>query len=212
MSKHLRVKYAGTVHMNAVVVDSKYLFIFKEPTPREKKVKSSSYLEQMLYTNDAGYVQSIKSMLEDLWYKAPYVSDLEVGAAMRSPPVTVSTNDSALKVVNIMRSNNIGSVVVVGDEKPLGIITEKDVLNRAVSNKLDLQETVAEEIMSSPLITISKESNLLEALKLMKTQEIRRLGVTDENKLVGVLSERRILEKSEGKLMEEITKKHRRRI
>ena len=212
MSKHLRVKYAGSVHMDAVVVDGKYLFMFKEPIPGGKKNKSSSYLEQMLYTNDAGYVESIKSVLEDLWYKAPCVSDLEVGAAMRSPPVTVSTDDSALKVVKIMRSNNIGSVVVVGNEKPLGIITEKDILNRAVSNKLDLQKTVAEEIMSSPLITIGKASNLLEALKLMKTQEIRRLGVTDENKLVGVLSERRILEKSEAKLMEEITNKRRRRI
>ncbi len=211
MSKHFRVKHAGSVHMDAVVVDCKYLFMFKTQMPTGKKTKASSYLEQTLYTNDAGYVQSINSVLQDLWDKAPYVSDLNVGAAMRSPPVTVSAGDSALKVVEIMRSNNIGSVVIVANEKPVGIITEKDVLNRAVGNKLDLQKTVAEEIMSSPLITIGKDSNLLEALKLMKTQEVRRLGVMEENKLVGVLSERRILEKSEAKLMEEITNKRRTR-
>jgi sugar-specific transcriptional regulator TrmB/CBS domain-containing protein len=205
MSSQLQVKYAGSVQLDTAIIDGKYLFMFKTPLIGGRKGRSS-YFEQMLYTNDAGYVQSIRSVLEDLWYKAPFVSDLEVSAAMRSPPVTVSVGDSALRVVEVMRSNNIGSVVVEDNEKPIGIITEKDVLGRAVGNSLDLQKTVAEEIMSRPLITISKGSNLLEALRLMKTQQIRRLVVMEETKLIGVLSERRILEKSEAKLMQEITK------
>jgi CBS domain-containing protein len=158
----------------------------------------------MLYTNDADYVQNMKGMLEDFWYKAPDVSDLEIAAAMRTPAVTVSIHDPASRIIEVMHANDIGSVVIVDGENPVGIVTEKDVLNRVVVKKLNLQTTTAKEIMSSPLITISKERTLIEALKLMKTREIRRLAVVQEGKLEGILSERRLLERSEGQLIQGI--------
>ena len=205
MSKNLQVKYAGSFSMGIAVVDGKHLFMFKAPLLHGKRAKSSAYFEQMLYSNDADFVQNIKIMLEDLWYKAPDISDMEVGAAMRSPAVAVSVGDSISKVIKVMRAHDIGSVVVVEGEKPVGIMTEKDVLNRVVAKRFSLQETRAEQIMSSPLVTISRERTLLEALKLMKTREIRRLVVVEEDKLVGILSERRLLEKSEVRLVHAIS-------
>jgi sugar-specific transcriptional regulator TrmB/CBS domain-containing protein len=202
MSKHLQVKYAGSFHMGMAIIDDKHLFMFKTPLQQRKQVKSSAYFEQMLYTNDADYVKNMKSMLEDLWYKAPDVSDLEVAAAMRSPAVTVSIHDSASRVIEVMHTNDIGSVVVVDGETPVGIVTEKDLLNRVVVKRLNLQKTTAQEIMSSPLITIGKERTLMEAIKIMRTREIRRLVVLEEGKLEGILSERRLLERSEGQLQE----------
>jgi predicted transcriptional regulator len=59
--------------------------------------------------------------------------------------------------------------------------------------------------MSSPLITIDREKSLLEALNIMESSEIRRLVVVDKGKIVGILSERRVLEKSEEKLMQKIS-------
>lgn len=198
-SKHFQVKYAGSIHMSIAVVDGSHLFTFK--MPRKKRDKSFGYFEQMLYTNDLDYVLSVKGMLDDLWYKATDISDMEVGAAMRSPPVTVSVRDSASKVVKVMHANNIGSVVVVDGEKPMGIVTERDVLTRVVEKKFDPVKTSAGEIMSSPLVSISRDKNLLEALRLMKTGDIRRLVVVEDGKLVGILSERRILEKSDLSLL-----------
>jgi sugar-specific transcriptional regulator TrmB/CBS domain-containing protein len=204
MSKYLQVKYAGLFHMGIAVIDDRHLFMFKAPLPGKERTKSTKYFEQMLYTNDPDYVQNIKSMLEDLWYRAPDISDMEVGAAMRSPAVTVSTEDSTSDIVKIMHSKDIGSVVVIDCEKPIGIITEKDVLNRVVEKGLDPKQTCARKIMSSPLITISRQRTLVEALKIMKAHEIRRLVVVEENTLLGILSERRLLEKSEDKLLQGI--------
>jgi CBS domain-containing protein len=104
-----------------------------------------------------------------------------------------------------MLTNNIGSVIVVEGEKPVGIITEKDILNRLVGTQRDLDKTTANEIMSSPLVTINRDKSLLEALNIMESSEIRRLVVVDKGKIVGILSERRVLEKSEEKLMQKIS-------
>jgi CBS domain-containing protein len=98
-------------------------------------------------------------------------------------------------------------VIVVKDEKPVGIITEKDVLNRLIGTRRDPMKTAVEDIMSSPLVTIGSEKSLLEALNIMKSSEIRRLVVVEEGRIVGVLSERRVLEKSEMGLIQEISRR-----
>jgi len=148
----------------------------------------------------------MRNMLDDLWNKSLDLSDMKVEAAMRSPPITISGDSPASKAVDSMLANNIGSVIVVEGEKPVGIITEKDILNRLVGTQRDPNETRANEIMSSPLITIEREKNLLEALNTMESSEIRRLVVVDKGKIVGVLSERRVLEKSEEKLIQKISR------
>jgi CBS domain-containing protein len=130
---------------------------------------------------------------------------MKVEAAMRSPPITISGDSPASKAVDSMLANNIGSVIVVEGEKPVGIITEKDILTRLVGTQRDPNKTRANEIMSSPLITIEREKSLLEALNIMESSEIRRLVVVDKEKIVGILSERRVLEKSEEKLMQKIS-------
>ena len=148
-------------------------------------------------------------MLDDLWNKSLDLSDMKVEAAMRSPPITISAESLASKVVDSMLTNNIGSVIVVESEKPVGIITEKDILNRLVDTQRDPNKTTANEIMSSPLITIDREKSLLEALNIMESSDIRRLVVVDKGKIVGMLSERRVLEKSEEKLMQKISQQRR---
>lgn len=144
-------------------------------------------------------------MLNDLWSNSLDLHDMTVDAAMRSPPVTISAESTASKAIDSMLANNIGSIIVVKGESPVGIITEKDVLNRLVGNQRDPMKTSAEEIMTSPLVTIGSESSLMEALNTMKSSEIRRLVVVHGEQIVGVLSERRILEKSEVGLIQEIS-------
>lgn len=205
LSKHYQVKYSDAVHSGIAIVDGMQMFMFKAPLPIKKKAEPSVYFDHLLYTNDADYLRSMRSMLNDLWNKSIDLSDMKAGAAMRSPPITISTESPASKVIDSMLANNIGSVIVVKGEKPVGIITEKDVLNRLTGTRRDPRKTTAEEIMSSPLVTIGSERSLLEALSIMKSSEIRRLVVVEEGKIVGVLSERRVLEKSEVGLIQGIS-------
>ena len=207
LSKHYQVKYSDAAHSSIVIIDSAQMFMFKAPFSVNKKPKPSMYFDHLLYTNDADYLRSMKSMLEDLWNKSFELSDMNVRAAMRSPPITISAEAPVSKAIDLMLVNNIGSVIVVKNEKPMGIITEKDVLNRLVGSRRDPGKTIAEEIMSSPLVTIGSERSLLEALNVMKSSEIRRLVAVEEGKIVGVLSERRVLEKSEVGLIQEISQR-----
>jgi CBS domain-containing protein len=115
-------------------------------------------------------------------------------SAIRSPPVRVSPSDLVSEVMRKMLEENIGAVVVQEDETLSGIITEKDILERVVLAGKDTSSTRAKEIMSSPITTIEHNKSIAEALKIMKKNSIRRLVVTREDKLVGLVTERRLLE------------------
>jgi sugar-specific transcriptional regulator TrmB/CBS domain-containing protein len=206
LSKDYHVKYSDAIYSSIAIIDDTQMFMFKAPLALKKKTEPFAYFDHLLYTNDTDYLRSMRNMLDDLWNKSLDLSDMKVEAAMRSPPITISADSPASKAVDSMLANNIGSVIVVEAEKPVGIITEKDILNRLLGTQRDPNKTTANEIMSSPLITIDREKSLLEALNMMQSSEIRRLVVVDKGKIVGILSERRVLEKSEEKLMQKISK------
>jgi predicted transcriptional regulator len=79
------------------------------------------------------------------------------------------------------------------DDKNLGLITEKDILEKVSNASKNPSETYAKDIMSSPLVTIEYNKSLMDVLKIMTDKQIRRLVVTKEGKAVGIVTERRIL-------------------
>lgn len=98
-----------------------------------------------------------------------------------SPEATME--EAALK----MRKNKIGCLVVVEGEKPIGIITERDLVYKIVAEGKDTK-TKVREVMSKDLKTIDKEADLKLAAKLMATHIIRRLPVVDNDRLVGIVT------------------------
>jgi len=113
---------------------------------------------------------------------------------MRRPPVTALFSDNVSLVIEKMISNNIGAVIVMSGGNPVGIVTERDILERVVRAGKDPNKTRAEEIMSSPLISIEADKTVKDALILMRDKKIRRLGVTRRERLIGIVTERRLLD------------------
>ena len=113
---------------------------------------------------------------------------------MRFEPIAVSMSDSATTLVEKMIKDNIGAVVVVEKGRPVGIITEKDLLEKVIKPLKDMDLTLAGDMMSKPLITIESDRPMKEALELMRKHNIRRLVVTKEGTLLGLVTERRFLE------------------
>ncbi|RJS88573.1 CBS domain-containing protein [Candidatus Bathyarchaeota archaeon] len=113
---------------------------------------------------------------------------------MRSPPVTALFSDSVSYVTEKMVSNNIGAVIIISGGRPSGIITERDTVEKIVRTRRDPDKTRAAEIMSSPLITIDSTKTVAEALKIMRDRKIRRLAVIKNGRLVGIVTERRLLD------------------
>jgi CBS domain-containing protein len=113
---------------------------------------------------------------------------------MKPDPPTVSQRSSVSDVVDIMMREDVGAVVIVEDSRPVGIITEKDVLSRVVKTGRNFEKTLVKEVMSTPLITIDSESTIGDALDLLREKNIRRLAITDKDNLIGITTQRRLLE------------------
>lgn len=116
-----------------------------------------------------------------------------VSLVTRSPPITASVLDTAITVVYRMVTYAIGAVIIENQGIPVGIITERDIVEKVVHANRDASRTFAGDIMSSPLISIDEEQPVSEALRLMDERDIRRLAVTRAGNLVGIVTERRLL-------------------
>lgn len=114
--------------------------------------------------------------------------------AMSSPVVTLDEDDASNKVAKIMDENKLGCVIITNKSgKPVGIITERDLVKGVLSKNLKPDAIKAKEIMSSPLVTIEPDATISEAARRMSRLDIRRLGVLYKDNLVGVISSKDIL-------------------
>ena len=129
------------------------------------------------------------------------ILSLTVQSNMRTTPPTVSVLDSVATVMDMMVEEDIGAVVAVDEDRPVGIITEKDVLERVVKPQRDFELTLVKDVMSKPLIAIGAERSIREALELMRDHNIRRLAVTRDGALIGLTTERRLLEVAHRRYM-----------
>jgi CBS domain-containing protein len=85
------------------------------------------------------------------------------------------------EAVTAMLAKNIGCLVVTGNDGPIGMITERDILRKVTGARADPVEVKVVDVMSSPLITISAETSVGDAAKKMIENGIKRLGVLDSD-------------------------------
>jgi CBS domain-containing protein len=113
---------------------------------------------------------------------------------------TVKTDDTVHAAVQKMNKFDIGSVIVVSSGRPIGIITETNIMRRIVEPRMDPATVWVKDIMSSPLTTIDENTPLEEAAKLMVDKKITRIPVMKGDKLVGLISSTDILKASPTQL------------
>jgi len=108
---------------------------------------------------------------------------------LMSTNVNVFKNEStALEVVKAMSYCNVDYVIVEQSKKPTGIITEHDIIVRMLTQVLDHSVVIARAIYTNPLVTIEETATVEEAAKLMKEWKIKHLPVTQDGKLVGMIT------------------------
>lgn len=116
-----------------------------------------------------------------------------VADIMSSPVVTVEGEVNVRDGALLMTDKRIGSIVITERGQPIGIVTERDMLERVVSHCRDPCETRMKDIMSSPLISTSPDTNILDAMRKMRENRISRLLVMEKDKLIGIVSERDVI-------------------
>jgi CBS domain-containing protein len=102
--------------------------------------------------------------------------------------ITVKKEATVEEAVELMNKYEIGCLVVVENGKPVGIITERDLLKRVLPKSEVLRNMKVMEIMSKPLISVEPKVQIEEAAKLMFQKKIKKLPVVEKGKLVGLVS------------------------
>ncbi len=111
------------------------------------------------------------------------------------PPHTVTPDATVMEACTKMKDNNVGAVAVVsGDDRPIGMLTERDVLQKIVVGNLDAASTKVSQVMTSPCVAIPSDRTPDDALAVMLKKTIFHLAlINEEQKLIGVVSYRTLL-------------------
>ena len=100
----------------------------------------------------------------------------------------VDVAETVAKAVGLMNRERIGSVMVIKNGQYVGIFTERDVLNRVISAKLNPEKTRVEKVMTSDFVSVQENSTLRQTMHIMTNKRVRHLPVFEEEKLVGMIS------------------------
>lgn|SRR5574341_1029375 len=115
---------------------------------------------------------------------------VRVKTVMSKGMVSLEKGLSIRSAVKTMVHKDVGSVVITAHGKPIGMVTERDILKSLAFRKAVRSDTPVEVIMSTPLITVNSNSTIGDAAELMAKNNIRRLLVKENGKYVGIVTQR----------------------
>jgi len=128
---------------------------------------------------------------------------------MTQNPRAVRPDDTVVDAARMMRDEDVGSLPVVDSDRLIGMVTDRDVALRVVAEGRDPSEVSVQEIASRNPVTAEAASDLNDALQLMARHQVRRLPVTEEGRLVGIIAQADVAgeigDKQTGRLVEAIS-------
>ena len=127
----------------------------------------------------------------DAYFRILFELPVISGTNLDTP--TVSPDDSVARVLGEFIEKNIGALIAVQNDIPVGVITEKDMIEKVLYQARDPVYTYVKDIMSSPVISIESSKSIKSAIDLLKDSNVRRLVVTQDGVLIGITTERRLL-------------------
>jgi CBS domain-containing protein len=107
---------------------------------------------------------------------------------MNASPRTLDATDTITRAAKIMRDDNIGAVIVAQGRQLRGVVTDRDIVVRAVANGGNLSSVQLDEVCSGDIVTVPCDASLDDAADIMRMRAVRRLPVTEHGHVVGVVS------------------------
>lgn len=123
-------------------------------------------------------MKTVKDILGDKFHKQIY---------------SVMPDQSVLSVAQFMKSKNVGAVPVMNNNFLVGIVSERDMLNKVVGPGLDPRDVSVERIMTNVVTVISPQDTIIDCLSKMKKSHCRHLPVIENSNLIGIISLRDVL-------------------
>lgn len=112
---------------------------------------------------------------------------MDIRDVMTPNPRTVGPDESIQNAARIMRDEDTGAIPVVENGRPIGMVTDRDIVVRAVAEGGQLNRTVR-DVVTTNLVTVTPDTSTREASELMSEHQVRRLPVVENGRLVGIVS------------------------
>lgn len=118
---------------------------------------------------------------------------MTIGELCNREVIIISEDESCAEAARIMRHFHVGDLIVIveseGGRRPVGILTDRDIVLQVVANNANANTVRVKEIMSSELVTAKEEDGIYETMKRMRLHGVRRMPIVDQQGyLVGILS------------------------
>jgi CBS domain-containing protein len=107
--------------------------------------------------------------------------------AVRRSGVAIEPHRTVQDAAAVMERSGVGALAIVDDERLVGIVTDRDLVRRALARRLPLDARV-DSVMSTPVVTIAADADLHDAFALFRSHAVRRLAVVREDRFVGMIS------------------------
>jgi CBS domain-containing protein len=135
----------------------------------------------------------------------------DVRDAMTARPRAATPDTPVSEIAAIMQRDDVGAVPLIVDDRPVGIVTDRDIVTRAIAAGKDPRGMPAREVASEEIVVVHTDDDLSDALELMARHRVRRLPVVDnDERLVGMLAQADVAfeakEKDVGEMLEGISR------
>jgi CBS domain-containing protein len=113
----------------------------------------------------------------------------QVRDVMTSNPTTCEPTATLVDAAKVMAREDVGPVPIVEGGKLVGLVTDRDIIIRAVAEGRDVTSTTVREVASKDLVTVTADEDLDRALQLMAQHQVRRIPVVEGDRVVGIVSQ-----------------------
>ncbi len=112
----------------------------------------------------------------------------KVREVMTSDPVTVDASSPATEAAALMRDRDTGAIVVTDGDRVTGLVTDRDIVVRAVADGHDPSDVKAGDLCSADLVTVSPDDDVERVIEIMRERAVRRVPVLEDGTAVGIVS------------------------
>ncbi len=189
LAKTFEVKHVPISYLTMMLVDNKHLFMFKIPPLNDFGTVSAFYFADTFYSSDPSQIERVSEMLDDIWKRGIDIAEISSQAGTKLPTLEVATTETVTKTVGKMLQNNVNSILITEDKKPIGVINDRELLREIVDARKDPLKTLTKDTNYTPLILLSENESMITAMKIMGERGFKRVAVVKNGQLIGMLTE-----------------------
>ena len=205
LAKDYEVKHVPISYLTMMLIDNRHLFMFKMPPIRDVGNESAFYLSDTFYSSDFSQIERVSEMLDDIWKRGIDITEISSQAGTELPPLEIATTETVAKTVDKMLQNNVNSVLITEQNRPIGVINDRELLKEVVDERKDPLKTFVKDSNYTPLIILEGNQSMIDAMKTMSERGFKRAVIVRNGQLIGMLTEEAV-KKAKKQMKTAVTK------